>query len=97
MGRPVKVPEVVVPPVIEPVIEYSIEVTLGNTTISNSAETMYEALKGLPRPEKIMNKGFITVRHGDKVKNLHFMPAAMKRIFYPIAYSVNAKMLAMNL
>lgn len=94
-GRPAKVP--VSEPAAAHKSVYTIELSIGGTTIVNSGTTMLEALEGLEKPSKIVTKGTIKVFHGTKEKELFFMPIQMKRVFYPLARVTIAKMLAMNL
>ena len=96
-GRPAKVKPVAPTTPTESKGNYVIEVCLLGTTITNSGDTMLEALKGLERPTKIITKGTVKVFHGDNSKELFFMPLQLKRMFYPLAQVTIAKMLAMNL
>lgn len=79
------------------VSEYTIELNLNGTVTSSTGPTALQALQGLERPLKIVTKGIVTVRHGEKVKQLFFMPPALKRMFYPLAQITYAKMLGMNI
>lgn len=77
---------------------YKIEVQfVGQEPFSAEGDTMQEALETLQVPTKIMSKGFIRVERDGLKKELFFMPTQMKRMFYPIAADVNAKILEMNL
>lgn len=89
--------DVVVDALTEDIVLYRIEMNIGGTIITNEGLTMLEALKGLQRPTKIITKGTIKVFHGDNSKELFFMPLRMKRMFYPLAQTTMAKMLAMNI
>lgn len=77
--------------------EYTLELNIGSESFTSSAPTVLEALQALPRPEKIITKGTVTIRHGDNVKELFFMPLQMKRLFYPLAQVTIAKMFGMNM
>lgn len=103
-GRPAKpqtthspVEDVVVDAPTEDIVLYRIEMNIGGMIITNEGLTMLEALKGLQRPTKIITKGTIKVFHGDNSKELFFMPIQLKRMFYPLAQTTMAKMLAMNI
>lgn len=76
---------------------FVLELSIGGELFKSSAPTVLEALENLERPQKIITKGTITVRHGSRKKELFFMPMAMKRIFYPLARVPMAKMLGMNM
>lgn len=76
---------------------FILELSIGGELFKSSAPTVLEALENLERPQKIITKGTITVRHGSRKKELFFMPMAMKRIFYPLARVPMAKMLGMNM
>jgi hypothetical protein len=97
------VPEILVaeiPPedLIDDTKSYWIEVQfVGEEPFSAEGDTMLEALETLKRPLKIMSKGFVRIDRDGEKKELFFMPVQMKRMFYPIAASVNAKILEMNL
>lgn len=77
--------------------DYTLELSIGGELFTSTAPTPLEALKNLDHPVKMITKGTITVRHGDRTKELFFMPIRMKRMFYPLALVANAKMLGMNM
>ena len=74
-GRPKKV--------IEPQsANFGISLQLGGKIFSGSGETPLDALVHLPRPNKLMNKGILTMTSGAKKKELLLMPVKLKRVFY---------------
>lgn len=76
---------------------FSISIILGDVTLKGEGNTAYEALSSIERPAKIVGKAFITIRSGDKKKEMMFMPAKAKRFFYPIAQVFLAKQLELGM
>lgn len=61
---------------------YTIDLELGGKIYRGIGETALEALQSLPQPEKIMNKGILTITNGDLKKVQLFYPVQLKRMFY---------------
>lgn len=61
---------------------YSITVQLGDKILKGEGDTVAEALIAIPRPEKIMEKGIVTIRQGNLKKELLMFPIRLKRLFY---------------
>jgi hypothetical protein len=77
---------------------FSITLTLGDKTYTSKGATALDALVALKQPEKIMGKGVVTLRQGDKMKTLLFYPQRLKRLFYnPSFQAIQAKQLAILL
>ena len=62
--------------------EYSVTLQLGNDLYSGTGGTALEALHSLPKPDKIMLSGILTVSQGDRKFTQRFWPARLKRLFY---------------
>lgn len=79
--------------------EYTITVKLGDKTYKGQGSTALAALSNIPKPTKIMNKGIITVEHGNLRRELMFMPVRLKRLFYssPNFQAIHAKQLGFGL
>lgn len=73
---------------------FEITIKIGNETYTGKGANALEALLSIKRPLKIMNKGIVTLKQGDKKKELLYMPAKMKQLFYPNAQVIQAKNLA---
>lgn len=76
---------------------YTIELILGDDVFTSTGVTALEALQNLERPLKIVTKGLVVVHHGEKTKELFFMPLQLKRLFFPLGQKATAKMLGMNI
>lgn len=75
-------------------LSYKLTLTLGDKTYTGEGESVFEALKALPHPQKIVGKGILTLRHGDLMSHQLFWPARLKRLFYsPTFQAIQAKML----
>jgi hypothetical protein len=61
---------------------FSITLQLGNKTYKSSGATPTEALGALPKPNKIMAKGVVTVTAGKVKKELLLPPVKVKPLFY---------------
>lgn len=77
--------------------KYSISIKFADTTLKGEGETALAALQAIKKPVKIISKGVMTIKHGKKQKELLFMPAKMKRIFFRNAQPVLIKWLATGL
>lgn len=86
-GRPKKIAEE----------KYVISLQLGGKTLVGKGATTLEALRNIPVPEKIVGKGIIEITHGDKKKEMLFMPARLKRLFYPNAQPILVKWLSLGI
>lgn len=62
--------------------DFSITLKLGPDVYSGAGSTPFEALHSLPRPEKIMAKGVLTLKAGDKERVRPLTPVQAKRLFY---------------
>lgn len=78
-------------------VMYTLELFVADEVFTSSALTTLDALKKLPRPRKIVTKGLLVVHHGNNSKELFYMPMQLKRLYFPLAQKVIAKMLAMNI
>lgn len=68
--------------------------TIGTASYKSEGATILEALLKLKKPEKIMNKGILTVEQDGKVRQQLFFPQRLKRLFYnPTFQVIQAKML----
>ncbi len=76
---------------------YTFSLKLGGETYEGTGATPLEALQAVPRPPKFTTKGILTISHGELKKQLLFMPARLKRMFYPNAQRVLVKWLAAGL
>lgn len=83
-------------PTSAPTELYHISVQLGDKKYSGSGVTALEALQAIPRPPKLMNKGVITVKQGDRVRTQVMFPIRLKRLFYtsPTFQAIHAKSLS---
>jgi hypothetical protein len=78
---------------------YSISLKLGNDVYESEGKTMYDALKSLPKPAKIMAKGVMTVAHGKQKREHLMMPPRVKRLYFTSTPSLQvlAKQLEVSL
>lgn len=78
-------------------MEYSLTLKLGNDVYKGEGETMLAALQSLQKPAKIMLKGILTVRVGEKTREIVLLPIKVKQLFFTSAgmQAVKAKQLAM--
>ena len=79
------------------VATFTITVNTGDKVITGSGESLYEALKALTPPEKIVKKTIVTLSSGDKTKEILFTVPKAKRIFFPITHHILAKHFALLL
>ena len=79
--------------------EFSITLSIGNDTYSGSGSSMVEALISLPKPDKNMAKGVVTVAHGKLNKTFPVTPLLINRLFFTgtSLREVRAKQLSMGL
>lgn len=59
--------------------------------------TALDALRALPKPQKITNKGKLTIFYGDKTKEILLTVPRLKRIFFPNFQKVIIKQLVYGL
>lgn len=72
---------------------FSITLRIGNDVYSGEGETALEALQKIEKPVKIFQKSVLTVREGDKSKEMLMMPVKVKRIFFPSSQPIIVKWL----
>lgn len=76
----------------------TITLQLGDQTYTSSGATVVDALTALPKPDKIMTKGVLTVSQGKASRKQLFMPVRLKRLFYNKYFqAIQAKNLALGL
>lgn len=74
--------------------EYKLVLQLGDKTYESTGSTVLEALRGLTKPDKIMNKAILTLEHNGMKSQQQYFPQRLKRLFYnPTFQVVHAKML----
>src|SRR4051812_1822957 len=95
MGKPKKAPK----PAASETPAFSITLQLGNNTVSGTGPTALEALQALPKPDKIMAKGIVTITHAGKRKVQSCLPGQLKRLFYSSKQfqAIHAKQLSQGL
>lgn len=76
---------------------YQVTIVHGKATFKGEGATLYEALKSIKRPEKIVTKTTVRVKHGDKKLEQTWMPARAKRLFFPLTQFFIAKQLELLL
>lgn len=76
-------------PVPEPL--YTIDITMGDVHLHGEGKNAEEALASIKKPVKITTKAFISLRHGEKQKEIMFMPDKAKRLFYPLSQYLFAR------
>jgi hypothetical protein len=72
---------------------YSLVISLGNEVLQGSGDTVLEALRSITPPVKIFTKGLIKLVKGEKKMEQTWIPARVKRLFYPLAQPVLSKQL----
>lgn len=78
--------------------KFEISLQLGDETYEAKGATIEEALKNLPRPDKIMTKGVLTVKHGNALRIEMMFPTRLKRLFYnKLFQQIQAKNLTIGL
>lgn len=70
---------------------YTIDITMGDVHLHGEGKNAEEALASIKKPVKIITKTFISIRHGDKHKEIMFMPDKAKRMFQPLAQYLFAR------
>lgn len=77
---------------------FSITLTIGDKTYTSKGDTALEALMNLKKPEKIVAKAIVTIRHGKLTKTQQFFPVRLKRLFYnKLFQAIQAKQLALGM
>lgn len=75
---------------------FSISLQLGDRKYEGSGATAHEALMAVPKPDKMMGKGVLTITHGTLKKQMMFFPQRLKRLFYSKNFqAIQAKQLAL--
>lgn len=74
--------------------KYKLSLKLGDTVITSQADTLFQAVVGLKRPEKITTKAVLTITHGKAKAEVLYNIPRLKRLFFPIARPIVAKQLA---
>ena len=77
--------------------DFHLILDIGNQRSVGKGKTVLEALLSLPKPNKIMLKGVLTVKQGEKVKEVFLQPLRIKRLFFPLARFQVAKELLVGL
>ena len=77
--------------------DYVLTLKVHDATYTGKGATTLEALTNLNAPSKLIAKGTLRVEHGKLSKEIYLPPVKLKRLFFPIARQVQAKMLAMGL
>lgn len=73
---------------------YSLHLQIGEHVYESKGATVLEALVNLKKPDKIMNKGVLTLTHGNLRSQQLFFPSRLKRLFYsPTFQVIQAKLL----
>ena len=62
--------------------QFSITIELAGKTFKGKGDTVADALVSIPKPEKIMAKGVLTVKNGALKRELVMYPSRLKRLFY---------------
>lgn len=71
--------------------DFTISLKLGNEVFASKGETMLDAIMTLPIPQKIFLKGVLTLKRGDKSRELIMPVLKVRRLFYKISQNVLAK------
>ena len=83
---------------VKPSSKFSISLNLGGKTIASSGNTLLDALVALPKPQKIVGKGILTITNGDMRSEQMFWPIRLKRLFYNKSFQIiQAKQLGLFL
>lgn len=64
---------------------FFISLKLGNLLYESTGASAREALDALELPPKLMIKGILTIKKGDKIKEFPMPPIKLKRLFYPLS------------
>jgi hypothetical protein len=78
--------------------EFIVSLKLGDKTFEGTGKTALAALSAMPKPDKIVSKGILTISQGDAKRELLLWPIRLKRLFYSPTYqAIQAKYLTMGL
>lgn len=77
--------------------QFVIKFTTGDQIYEGKGATVLEALQAVPRPAKIVAKGYVQISDGTKSKNMPMNVERSKRFFYPMAQVFIAKQLSLGL
>jgi len=70
---------------------FSLSLALGDKTYKSKGATFLDALKELPKPEKIMSKAILTLSDGERSYGLDYLPLKTKRLYWKNAQPLLAK------
>ena len=77
---------------------YCLTLQIGDTTYKAEGDSVLAALMALKKPDKIMNKGLVTLTYEGYVGRQQYFPARLKRLFYnPSFQAIQAKQLLVTL
>lgn len=78
---------------------YSISLTIAGKKYESKGDTPLAALRSLPNPGKVMNKGVLVVERDGRKNEQYLVPVKIKQLFYtsPALLEVKAKQIAMGL
>ena len=77
---------------------FKLHLKIGNAVYESEGATPFDALKALPKPDKIMLTGIFTISQGDKKRSQRMMPGRLKRYFFaPHFQAILAKQLAVGM
>jgi len=74
--------------------KFNVELYFGNKTYESSGDTIEAALRTLQKPQKILSKGVLTIKSGDRLFTRLYMPVQLRRLFYPLSLPIQAKQLS---
>lgn len=84
--------------VVSDVPDYRITITLGDKKLIGQGATAFDALKMIPKPDKIMAKGIVLVEHGNLHKTFLMPPVKLKRLFLsPHLQEIRVKQLTLGM
>ncbi len=80
-------------------MDYLITLTLSGKDYLGKGATMVEALTNLTKPDKLMGKAILKLKHGERKQEHLLQPARLKRFFYTSQSSkqIQAKQLELSL
>ncbi len=80
-------------------LNVKITVKLADKTFVGEGATTLKALQAVPKPVKIVSKGFVTIEYDGRTTERFFRPQQMNRIFYssPKLQEIHAKNLSLGL
>jgi len=91
-------PPVAVAPVEPEAPRFFVELHIADKVFKSEGTTADEALSKLPRPEKLMHKGSITISDGEKANTVFMYPKRLKMLFMSKGYqSIQMKTLKMGM